>query len=262
MGNAAIWWEPLGGSTVRKIDLGASLSDLVELPPDRWESAQETAGGSIFTTRFRSRERIRLVSSPWLSYDLWDEVSAMVARLRQGGRVSVAEDDASAWAAYALDWSDPDALVMNPGPWAAYGGTVAVGDRYRVTGPSPRLLTEGGVVDTGGNLQFNSSSFRAGGYIVPESSRIHTWGGEDWFIVRQFGFWPCMRLPAEMRTQGAVTHQHRRTFQLEMTLEVDQNGLEALADTPSTLLNGTTDLGNLTMSEQINLNNSGGELIL
>lgn len=250
MGNATIWWEPRGAETVRKVDLGAPLADLQELPPDRQEVSTETYGGIISTVRTRSRPRIRVVSSPWLSYDLWEEVQDMADRMRQGGRISLAEDSATAWAAYASDWTNPDVMVMESSPWAAYGGTVATSQRIRSMGPSPRLLTEGNVI-SGGSLQFNSTSFRAGGVIVPTRSRKHDWSAEDWILVRHYQFWPCLRLPADMRGQGAIMHKHRRSFSFEMVLEVDMAGLAAIADTPSTLLNGQTDEGNPTMTALI-----------
>lgn len=250
MGNATIWWEPRGATTVRAIDLGAPLSDLQELPPDRHEVSTETLGGVISTLRLRTRQRIRVVSYPWISYDLWDEVSDMVERLRSGGRISLAEDSASAWAAYVDDWTDPDLLVMHSGPWAAYGGAVLADDRWRATGPSPRMLTEAGTIDSGA-LVFNSTTFRAGGVIVPGASRKHEWAAETWCLVRHYGFWPCLRMPHDRRGQGAILHKHRRTFSLELELEVDMAGLDAIAITPTALLNGTTDAGNPTMTDLI-----------
>lgn len=249
MGNAAIWWEPRGSQVVRKIDLGAPLSEL-RVSQDRIEDVTETQGGVQSTTRIRSRERIRITSTPWLSYGLWDEVSAMVRRLQQGGRISLAEDDATAWAAFALDWTDPDQIIMQAGPWAAYGGAVATGQRFRVLGPSPRMLWEGGRIN-GGALNFNSTAFRAGGVIVPQQSRANDWGQEGWILVRQLGFWPVLRFPSDMRQQSGILHEHRRSFSLELTLEMDMAGIGVLAQTPTQLLNGVTDAGNPTLTELI-----------
>lgn len=253
MGNAAIWWEPRGADAPRKIDLGAPLSEL-QVTTDRQEDTTETQGGRLYSMRIRTRDRVQITSSPWLSYDLWDEVQAMIRRLQTGGRISIAEDDEHAWAAYALEWATPGSLVMQAGPWAAYGGTVATGDRWRAEGPSPRCQWEGGVIDSGSALNFNSTSFRAGGVIVPEGGRLHDWSQEDWILVRHQAFWPCLRMPGEARAQPGIVHKHRRTFQLELTLEVDMEGIAAIAQTPTQLLNGTTDEGNPTMTSLIRSN--------
>lgn len=250
MGNAAIWWRPYRSSVVRKIDLGVALSDLQVLPTDRQETIEETLGGRIVSTRLRSRQRIRVVTQPWLSYSLWTEVEAMVERLRQGGRVTLAEDDAISWAAYVSDWTDPGTVVVDASPWAAYGGTPSIGQHWRAMGPSPRLLQEGGTIANGA-FNFNSTAFRAGGVIVPTNDAVHDWTGEEWVLIRQLGFWPCLRMPAESRDQGAILHKSRRSFKLEITLEVDVDGLAAIAATPAQLLNGTTDEGYPTMDELI-----------
>lgn len=250
MGNAAIWWRPTGADVVRKIDLGGPLSDLQELPEDRLEVVEETTGGKLYTTRVRTRERIRVTTRPWLSYDVWDEAVALVNRLRAGGRISLAEDDATAWAAYVSDWTDPDAIILYSSPWAAYGGTVATGQRWRATSASPRVMQGGGTI-SGGALTWNSTAMRAGGVLIPTATPPSDWTGEPWVLVRQVGFWPCLRMPADARSQVAITHKSRRNFRLELTLEVDMHGLDAIAQTPTQLLNGTTDEGYPTMDDMI-----------
>ena len=117
------------------------------------------------------------------------------------------------------------------------------------------MLWEGGTIASGA-LSFNSTAMRSGGVIVPTDSRMHNWAAEGWILVRDQGFWPCLRLAASDRNQSGIMHKHRRTFSLELTLEVDMAGIGAIAQTPSQLLNGTDDEGDPTMSSLI-LDNGG-----
>ena len=246
MGNAAFWYEPKGSDTVVKIDLGQRLSDL-QVIPARDLLATRTLSGHQSRTLLRSQRRLRVESMRFTSLDLVDDLLAMQAALEAGGRVSLAEDTATAWAAFADPWSGTTTLTVMRSPFALYGGTVTAGDRLSVLGPSPRMLTEDMAVASVGSPNPATS----GGPITTTRARRHGWAGEDWILVRDSGFWPILRLPFEEAGVQIIQHKHRRYFTLILTLDEDTAGIAALASTPTVTLQGTTDTGKPTLGDHL-----------
>lgn len=243
---AVIWWEGAGGGVVRKLDLGRRWVD-AQVVPMREARSSETLGGIIRETRLRSRNRVTFESAPFTSYETLDEVEGMINALRRGGRVSVAEEETDAYAAFADPWINDDAIDVYRSQWALYGGTLAELDRLTVQGPSPRGLEETTLITA---LPYSGATVVQLGGLIDVRDRMNEWADEAWTFVRKPGFWPVMVLPTEFRSEQLIIHKHRRHFTLRMTLDEDIAAIDAMSSTFVTL-QGTTDTGKPTLMEHL-----------
>ncbi|MGB0972938.1 MAG: hypothetical protein ACPGVG_18580 [Mycobacterium sp.] len=241
MSEAAVWWEPKGADIPDRISLGRLLTDLQKQPTGRTR-ASRTLSGRRDLTKLTGGRRIKVTSGPIEDYDTADRLEEMASYLRRGGLVSLAEDQTKAWASFAT--SAAGSLVTLQGaPWQAYSaGTPTVGERFRLHGPTPGMLIEGHEVDS--TISIPGSLY---GGIVPASSIRADWSGESHVLVREYGFWPVLRMPEDQMEVEVLKHKSRRFFTLEMTLETDEHAIAALATDPTVVFNGPTDLGNPTM---------------
>jgi hypothetical protein len=244
---AVIWWEGAGGGVVRKLDLGRRWVD-AQVVPMREARSSETLSGIVRETRLRSRNRVTFESAPFTSYDTLDEVEAMINALRRGGRISVAEEEADAYAAFSDPWIDSDQLDVYRSQWALYGGTLAELDRLTVQGPSPRGLEETTLITA---LPYSGGTvIQLGGALEVRDQTNTGWPDEAWQFVRKPGFWPVMVLPTEFRSEQLVIHKHRRHFTLRLTLDEDIAAIDAMSSILVTL-QGTTDTGKPTLMEHL-----------
>lgn len=245
MSDAAIWWEPKGADTPRRISLGLPLVDLQVQP---WQSVRSsvTLSGRRSITRLSGGYRLRVESAPITDYDIADELEEMASYLRAGGLISLAEDKTAAWASYASSASGYT-VTLDGAPWQAYSsGTPTAGERLALHGPSPRNRPEWHEVDT--SISIPGSIY---GGIATVSPIRADWSDDTHILVRQYGFWPVLRMPESAMSAQVLRHKHRRYWTLEMTLETDEHAIAAIGEDPSVVFNGPTDVGNPTMTQYL-----------
>lgn len=239
--SAALWWEPKGADIPNRISLGRALSDLQKVPQTQARFAR-TLSGRRDTTRLTASTRIRVESAPINDYDLADRLEEMANYLRRGGLISLAEDQSKAWAYFASSAIAGSTLItLTNNPWDAYSsGNPTAGDRFTLHGPTPRLLKESHEVD--------SLTVIPGGLGIVSTQELRAeWDTEEHVLVREYGFWPILRMPEDAMNQAVLRHRHRRYWTLELTLETDEHAISTIAADPTVTFNGPTDVGDPTM---------------
>jgi hypothetical protein len=247
MGNASIWWEPKGAAKPTKIDLGRPFSDL-QVTPVREKRVAGPLSGSQSATQLRYYHRV-VATIRFQDYDTLYALESMLNRAKFGVRITVAEDWETAYAAFVSSFPTSDSIAVNPAPWRYYSGLPAEGRRWCLQGPTPRGLYE--VATTTTFPSTVSALSTTGGTVDLAADLLNDWSDEDWVLVRDPGFWPCMRIPADEAARQAIKHKGRRVFELELVMDEDLDGLDWLSATPTTAYNGElVDLGD-TMTQVI-----------
>lgn len=231
MGNSVIWWYP-GGDKAQKLDLGARISMRHGPFVAYKRTGAESMAGDIVSTQWAGRERTRLE----LRFGGVTHAKRLLARrlrtfvnyLQNGGFFAFAEDEDYAYASFLKGPPPVGATLLKLGQ-----------DMFG------RLRTAS--VDLSGRevvIQSDPSSFRLEPvYIdnhVPSRGNatcttypvLTDFVGVEYVWVREYGSYPCLRLPLDSRDDEVLTHDREQIYYLDLPCETDLTTLAALRLAP------------------------------
>ncbi len=215
MGSPAIYWYPDAAGYLHTIDFGEGLSDLQETPT---AIAEDAYGGD--GTPYRHHQmaglRVRIVLERFGTpgaVSLEREFSSLQAHLDRGGLIGFSADHARTWAGMTVTPPNQGAQLVTTGgngfsAWSSSGSPVA-GDEMVIEQGSPDWLREVVTCDT---LAASPPT------MIPTVDKIrYSYGGP--VICRFRDFYPLLFRPKDQLGRAIVSHDHRRNYTLDLTLE-------------------------------------------
>ena len=238
MPTAKFFYYPSSGGSLERIDLGENLSDLQVTPQRTVEDAYSLSGAR---DRISSGGilKIRFVNDRFTDGDLAYKLESLWTHLELGGLCGAVNDSAKAWAGYceSVPQRGDTELITGGNLYSAYtsglavAGAIAGGDIVCIQSSAPGIVREYCKVDSvSGDTITLDDPIR---YDYPEGSTI---------LVRHRDFFPAMRAPAEMMNTQIVTHDHRLSYTLDLTLEESPDAIEAV-EAAGLVLSDTTFYG-------------------
>lgn len=245
MGNATIWWWPVGSTTVEEIDLGRTFSDLTF---DTARNGTDSVSAYGRSTRYDrggyrrvriSKERIQNNAA------LVRDLEALVRHLQSGGLCAASLDKAKTFGT----WSDGPVLPggttvrVSPGvnAFARLNPSAALssGDEIMIESPNPEYL-----------LDVNTFSSLSAGTITT-GENIRTGFELSPCFVRYRYFYPALRLPISAASDpGLLSHDRLLNWTLSLPLVERPGDIEALR-TGAQLLAGSEPLTDALTIEAI-----------
>lgn len=205
------------GSNLETIDLTEDLSDLQVTPKRDVVDVFSLHGG-------RSRELLR----PWIDVRitldrftdrlLFRKFTAMINHLERGGSIAFGVDSAKVWAARTemTHYQDATTLIHGAnvaGRWHATSCTaLATGDELVIESGPPLAKREYHRVDS-----VSTTSTGAGVINIGDSMNLFD-EYRAGSLVRYSDFYPTLILPPGGVGSGMLTHDHRITYTLDLTL--------------------------------------------
>lgn len=218
MGNSVIWFLPEGADRVARIDFGGRIQrrdgPFYYYP----QSGQRTLSGIEASVHFHGRSWIRL-NHVWQRDSLGTgdllrrKLQALVAHLQQGGNCVYADDDLFAKAGFCTPpGSETGSVTIDSDLFSLISGAgSSTGREVVVQTDHDRYLIEHKLCATNTGLTFDLAQ-----NVAQDMSN------EAWCLVREFGSFPALKLPMEMRESGEfLTNDRERIFTLDLTLEED-----------------------------------------
>ena len=243
MGNPFFYYYPSGDTlSLETIDLGAGLSDLQVTPVRIAEDSYTLAGGMHRITQGGYLE-VRIVFERFTDAALAYKLESMWAHLELGGLVGFATDSGKAFAGYATAEPARGDSSINIGGNAFQGYTagaaaLANDDILAIHSLGPGTIREYCAI----------SSISVLTYSLTDSIRYDYPAGLP-VMVRHRDFFPALRAPSTSLNANPVTHDHRVSYTLDLTLEEASLTLEAGDDLTH---QGRLDvLGGLSSSQDI-----------
>ena len=221
------WWWPGGdGTAPEELLLPRALADLF-WEPVRHRRAGWTAAGQMHTASQGGRLRVTIVYGQWNNSGgeqyLDHKLESLSSHLERGGLVAFSSRKDKAWFAHMTTApTRGNTLVLNTSNvfdslWDATGG-IAANDVVCIESANPENKRE-----------YNRlTSVSSSGYSVTLADAIREDYVESPVMVRWRDFFPCLRLPDDQVGRNFVSHDHRATFSLDITLEQDVAAMAAL----------------------------------
>jgi hypothetical protein len=213
VGNAAIWYYPVAGKGLERIDLGEPLSDWQpEFVDD--STRFRGRGGHIAGVTFGGWERVVATLEQFSDRDLYGKLVALDRHLRAGGLCGIAHDSAKAWAGFSpgpLLRGDDEVYTGGDAFYAASLATdaaLAAGDEVVLVSAPPECSID--VVEV--------ESVSADGSRIVLTRGVLTDFTVGPILVRQHEFLPLGGLPADFRGR-ILTGDRNRLFTLELPLD-------------------------------------------
>lgn len=227
MGNPRFYYYPDAAGSLEEIDLGEGLSDIQEL---EWADAEDAYTGEYVGYRsfLGAALPVRIVlerfGSPGSSA-LERKLKTLTSHLHKGGAVGFSRDHAKTWAS-VTSASPPNrgnTLLYTSGgngfaDWST-AGTVAAGDEIVIETPPPEHQREIAVC---GSLTVTPPVHLP----IASPGAVYTYTRPA--VVRWRDFYPVMWLARDQLRRPIVTHDHRRNFTLDVTLEYNPAAVLAL----------------------------------
>ncbi len=213
MGNATIWWYPVGASAVEEIDLGATFSDLTFSAVREGSDSRSASRITRYDRGGYRRIRIskeRIANNAALIRDL----EALVRHLQAGGTCCASLDKAKAWGTWTVGtvFAGGTTVTINPtgNAFSALNSSAALssGDEMTIESPNPEyLLDVNTYASTSGSSLTFGENIRTGFTLGP-------------CFVRYRYFFPVLRLPAgQMNSESLLTHDRLLNWTLVLPLE-------------------------------------------
>ena len=212
MGNAAFYYYPAGSSGgLETIDLGEGVTDL-QVEPIRVANTAYTMNGRMYRTVETARLQVTIVNERFSSGRKARHLESMSSHLELGGAIAFTADTAKLWAGFSTaPPSRGDAAIATYGNSfsALSSGAIAGGDNLCIQSPNPMHYLEYVRVNTvtGDNFTLHD----AVRYDHPETRTLIRWRD----------FYPVLRMPADGLSRAFVTHDHRITYTLDISLVDD-----------------------------------------
>ena len=214
--NPAIYYYPTSGfgAKLEIIDLGEVLSDL-QMTPVRNSIDAMSYQGRFFRTNLNGRMQIRVLLERFTDRALVRKLYSLQAHLERGGLIGVTEHQHKSWAAYVLPGQGvAGATTVETGGNVFYNQSAAMEDLDEIVFQSSNPETKREWTRVSGDTINTETTLRL------ESALLYNYQ-QDPVLVRWHGFWPIMRLPANQLGRPIVTHDHRISYTLDLTLEED-----------------------------------------
>lgn len=227
---AAIYWEPRGAGSMRKISLGG-ISHFDPIPLTARNDVP-TYGGRVYRQPVYTGLRVRVGIEAFAAGDAERKLATVIAHMSKGGSIGFALDDSKAWCGYLPKQPGVDETSIWTGGNVWHGAndsTLASGDELAVESVDTLFSHE--VVESSGSV---TSTARRVNVNAPGVQLEHT--GVGW--VRHRGYLPLAHWPAEFLGTPPLSSKHRRVFRYDMVLQLDIAGLAALyakSDAPFSL---------------------------
>jgi len=225
MGTSKIYWFPTSTEVAgrQEIDFGEILSDL-QITPYRVVSDAVSIGGAFSRVARRSGMRVRIIHERFSDDALAEKLYSLQSHLEAGGAISFAVDSDNAYAAFGTagssitggdttHWVEPELL-------STYGGgNPANGDVFHVEsfGASPRREEI--------RVQAYNSAIRE---LTMQTALKYNHVSP--VLFRHRDFFPALFWPEGQMGNPILTHDHRISWNLDMTLEVYPAHLRTMAD--------------------------------
>lgn len=221
MATPRFYWYPDASGSLEVLDLGEELSDLQEIP---LADADDSYGrdGQFYRLFHASRLRVRIVLErfgPSAVSALERDLQTLQAHLDRGYSVGFSLDHDKTWAASVTTTpSRGDVTIYTGGnAFSAWNsaGSPAEDDEMVLESAPPESLREyfkcGALATTP-----PTDIARAGGLLYSYQSSA---------VVRWRDFYPKLRRPKDLLGRPIVTHEHRKAFTLDLTLEYSVQGV-------------------------------------
>lgn len=219
------YWPHTTAGARHDIVLTEDLSDL-QITPIRDVADGITLRGNFRRATGRPSVRVRIVLERFTDRELFRRFSGLINHLERGG-----------WCAFGLDDSKAYGALLNTNyyqgtrrfyvgenqykgftPNSASTTSLAVGDEIIVESAPPEAAREYFAIhdkaETGGicRIDIDASGGGTTGNVFQEDYPTDA-------LVRYSDFWPKLFLPAGGIGSGLLTHDHRITYTLDMSLE-------------------------------------------
>ena len=221
------YWYPVSGGTLEKTDFGEALADVQETPNGRGVDAY-TGALVGYRSFMGATKRVRIVlerfGSPGTAA-LEQKFQTLESHLQKGGLVSFSRNDSKTWASKASGTpvrGDTILYCAAGNYFTAFSaaGNLAQYDEAVLESAHPESQREVFPVGVGGGTPRTQ---------VSTPGVVYTYTGYP--IVRWRDFYPYCWLPADQLGRSFLTHDHRRNFTLDITLEYSPG--MALANWPA-----------------------------
>lgn len=229
MGNSVIWFLPHGSDRYNRIDLGKRIKDRPGPQVVYRQSVQQAINGRRTSVIYHGLSQIRLRHT-W-SRDaagtgdlLRRKLQMLIAHLQRGGTCLFTEDEIYARAGFAteLPTSETASVTVDLDLFIslATNQTSSAGRELWVNTDHDTYLCEHKLCSA-----FSGTTFTFAQNIAQDMS------GARWVLVRDYGSYPALRLPAEFLERGDfLVHDREWLFELDLPLEEAPDVLDTLFD--------------------------------
>lgn len=227
MGNATIWFYPSPEVGLVEIDFAEALSDL-QVDPIREVEDARAYDGTLYRSVLSGREQVRIVLERFTDEALARKFESLQAHLERGGSISFCNDKAKAWAGFTETAMAGGTFIGTGGhAFASYSASAALaaGDTICIESTNPEGLREFVSVDAvaTADTEITTQQTILYNYLLLPA------------LVRFRDFWPVLQWPAAQMGRSIVTHDHRISYTLDMTLETNPGTIAALAQNAENL---------------------------
>jgi len=222
MANPSFWYYP-NESQLLEIQLPAPLTELSWVPL-RDRRSGWTIAGDMRSAVNTGRLRVTITLGPYNDTGdyqyLSHQLESMSAHLERGLPVSFAADRERAWLSEASQTTGSNKIVHGTNVCSAYNASAAfaVDDIMCLESPNPELNRE--------YLRVTSIWSYLPQFLTATEVRYTYEEGP--VMLRHRDFFPVLYLPEDMLGNSIVTHDHRLTFTLDVSLEQSMAGQVAL----------------------------------
>lgn len=229
MGNSKIYYFPTSTDVAgrQEIDFGETISDL-QISPYRVVSDAVSIGGRFSRVARRAGMRVRIVHERFTDTALAEKLYSLQSHLEAGGAISFAVDSANAYASFIagdgviFSGSTPT-YTMEPELFSSYGGgNPTTNDVLHAEsfGANPRREE---VQCQAYQSALNQLTLKAD-LKYDHSPPV---------MVRHRDFFPALFWPQDQTQTPILSHDHRISYTLDLTLEVYPAHLRTMAGTGS-----------------------------
>ena len=223
MGNPCFWYYPGGsGSGAIELEIPGPLSDLI-FTPLRDRRSGWTLAGEMRSAVNSGRMRVTISCGPFNNTGNYQhlpyQLESMSAHLEKGGAVSFCADKDKAVAsfinAYSTSTTTSICTLSDPNVFAAYNGSAALvtDDIVCIESPNPEL-----------NREYSRLSANLTATTLSLADPMRYDHKESPLMVRYRDFFPVLYMPQDRLGTNMITHEHRNTFTLDLTLEQSVDG--------------------------------------
>lgn len=224
MATPRIYWYPDPTGYLHSIDFGEGLSDLQETPLATVEDAYP-GDGTPYRAHHMASFQVRIVLERFGApggASLERELSSLQSHLDRGGMIGFSRDHAKTWAGLAVVGPSQGDQIVNTGgngfgAWSS-AGSPAAGDEMVIESGAPEWQRE---------LQLCDTLAATPPTTIPTADKFrYTYGGP--VICRWRDFYPLLFRPKDQLGRAIVSHDHRRNYTLDITLEYPLAAVQAL----------------------------------
>ena len=227
MGNAVIWFYPSGPTGLVEIDLAEPLSDL-QIDPIREVEDARAYDGTLYRSILSGREQVRIVLERFVDEALARKLESLQSHLERGGTMSFCNDKDKAWGGFTETAMAGGTFIGTGGPAFTANNSaaaLAAGDTICIESMNPEGMREFVSVDAVSATDTEITTQQA---IIYDYTLLPA-------LVRFRDFWPVLQWPASQMGRSIVTHDHRISYTLDLTLETNPGTIAALAENAETL---------------------------